>query len=216
MKILRHYGFYILIIVVISELLLPFVLGHFSPGFSQTTMLISNFGRAGMPTRWPFKIWEIINGSLFILATPAFYNRFIRTSRPLALGTAISVVLFGIGDCIMTGLVDEANNSQQVTLTGLIHNYASGLGFAALLLGTLLLILLYHLEHRPKLMLCIFIIFLIASLFMFLFGMPKLPVIGAFQMSQRGLWQRLNLLFLYLPFVIVGLDSQQTKRDLQR
>ena len=170
-------------------------------------MLISNFGETGMPTKMAFKVWEIINGCLFILSAPAFYARFAHTSHSLATGVAICIALFGLGDCIITGVVDRANSTAEVGFTSLLHNYASGAGFVALLIGTFLLIGLFHLEHNHMVVIAFIVIFILSSIFMFLFAMPKIPIINAFQVSHRGLWQRLNLLFLYLPFFIVAVKN---------
>ena len=179
MELVNRYGFYFLLLAVISELALPFVLGHYLSGYSQTEMLISSFGETGMRTRTAFRIWEIINGVLFIVAAPAFYQRFVATDRNLALTLAAFIVAFGIGDCIITGLVSRAKNSEEVGFSSLLHNYASGAGFLALLLGTLLLIWLYYQEHNQFMVVSLVLIFLLASLFMLLFAMPKLPIINA-------------------------------------
>lgn len=207
MDSLKRYGFYLLILAVISELALPFILGRFLPGYNQIEMLISNFGETGMPTKWAFKIWEVINGTLFVLSAPAFYERFRGTSAPLALWTGILIALFGIGDCIITGLVDRAATTEEVGFTSLLHNYASGAGFVALLIGTFLLIRLYYMEHNSFMVIALPIIFVLSSIFMFLFAMPKIPIASDFQVAHRGLWQRLNLLLLYLPFLMVAVGN---------
>lgn len=207
MKVLERYGFYLIILAVISELVLPFVLGPYIKGYSQVEMLISTFGETGMKTKTAFKVWEIINGCLFILGAPALYARFAPTNSRLAFWTAICVALFGLGDCIITGIVDRANSATEVDFTTLLHNYASGAGFVALLVGTGLLVWLYYLEHNQVMVWILIAIFILAMIFMFLFAMPKIPIINAFQVSHRGLWQRLNLLFLYLPFFIVAVGN---------
>lgn len=207
MELVNRYGFYFLILAVISELALPFVLGHYVKGYSQTEMLISSFGETGMRTKTAFRVWEIVNGVLFILAAPAFYHHFVDTNPNVALILALFIVAFGIGDCIITGLVSRAKNSEEVGFASLLHNYASGAGFVALLLGTLLLIWLYYQEHNQVMVIAMLIIFLLAGVFMLLFAMPKIPIIKAFQVSHRGLWQRLNLLFLYLPYVLVSVSA---------
>lgn len=207
MKLLERYGFYLIILAVISELVLPFVLGHYIAGYSQTEMLISSFGETGQPTKLAFKIWEIVNGSLFILGAPAIYARFNATNHLIALWTAICIAIFGIGDCIITGVVDRASSTKEVGFTSLLHNYASGAGFMALLVGTFLLIWLFYLERNQFMVISLIVIFILSSIFMFLFSMPKIPIIKAFQISHRGLWQRLNLLFLYLPFFWVAIKN---------
>ncbi|KRM93190.1 hypothetical protein FC56_GL000855 [Lentilactobacillus senioris DSM 24302 = JCM 17472] len=207
MKILERYGFYLLIIAVISELVLPFVLGRYIKGYSQVEMLISNFGETGMPTKTAFKIWEIINGTLFVLAAPAFYAHFNQTSHSLSMWIAICIVIFGIGDCIITGLVDRASSADEVGFASMLHNFASGAGFLALLIGTFLLIWLFYLQQNNAMVITLIVIFLISGFFMLLFALPKIPFVNTFQISHRGLWQRLNLLFLYLPFFIVAVKN---------
>lgn len=212
--IVRKYGFYFLIVAVLSELALPFVLGHFISGYHQTEMLISSFGESGMKTRAAFRIWEVINGFLFLMAAPAFLQRFKQIASFSAVSLSICLVIFGIGDCMITGIISRARTTEEVSLLSLLHNYASGAGFVAMLLGNLLLIYLFYLEKNFRLVSCFFIIFIFSGLFMLLFALPKIPVVNQFQVSHRGLWQRLNLLFLYLPFLIVSLKSITKKKQL--
>ncbi len=207
MKLLKKIGFYLLIVAIISELVLPFVLGPFLTDYSQINQLISTFGETGMKTRIYFKIWEIINGTLFILAAPALFERFKKTSPKLSLGTAVSLGIFGLGDCILTGLTDRARTINEVGLESLIHNYASGAGFVALLFGTFFLIVLYYLEQEKKTVQLFSIIFILSSIFMFFFALPKIPFLAT-EIPYRGLWQRLNLFFLYLPFLITAIKNR--------
>lgn len=123
------------------------------------------------------------------------------------------VVVFGIGDCIITGLFDRAANESEVDFTSLLHNYASGAGFVALLLGTFLLFLLYRQEKNEIFIVFLPLIFIAAMVFMFLFAMPKIPIISQFQVSHRGLWQRLNLWFLYLPYFLSAIQSLLIKKS---
>lgn len=204
MKTLEHYGFYLLVITVISELVLPFVLGSYINGYSQTKMLISSFGQDGMATQWAFKIWEIFDGILFVLAAPAFYARFNSTSHPLALWTAIGLAVFGVGDCIITGLANMDKNEKELGLIGQLHNYASGIGVAGLLIGTFLLIWLFYLERNYSVVWLFSILLFISCFFSFLSSVPRLP---NGPILHRGLWQRLNLLFSYLPFFIVAVRN---------
>ncbi|BCA85617.1 membrane protein [Enterococcus saigonensis] len=214
MKFLKEYGFYLLLLAIISEIALPFILAKYYPNYSQINDLISTFGETGSPTKSAFKIWEIINGVLFVSSAPAIFERFKETNPQLAFVLSIMVVLFGIGDCIITGVFDRAANSSEVDFTSLLHNYASGAGFVALLIGTLLLFLLYRQESNFPMTVLLPFIFVAALIFMFLFAMPKIPIISQFQVSHRGLWQRLNLWFLYLPYFISALQSLVAKSKI--
>lgn len=207
MAFLQKYGYYLIILAIISEVALPFILAQYYPGYTQVDMLISTFGENGVPTQDAFKIWEVINGTLFVLGAPCFYQRFQGTNQRLAFWLMIMVIIFGVGDCIITGVVDRATTTEQIGFSSYLHNYASGAGFVALLAGTFILIKLYHLERNRLMLTLLPIIFVIAMIFMFLFAMPKIPIISQFQVSHRGLWQRLNLYFLYLPYMMVSLGG---------
>lgn len=207
MELSKRLGFYILILAVVSELLVPFVLGHFITGYRQMEMLISTLGESGMKSRTAFRIWEIINGLLFLMAAPTFYVHFREISPLIGWGLLLSLSLFGIGDCIITGLFARARTAEEVGFTSLLHNFASGVGFIALLMGNILLISLFYLEKNPFWVITLLGIFFLASAFMILFALPKIPIINTYQVAHRGLWQRLNLFFLYLPFLLVSLKS---------
>lgn len=207
----KRFGFYLLVLAVASELLLPFVLGHFIPGYQQKNMLISSFGETGMETRNAFRIWEIFNGVLFIAAAPAFYQEFKTTSPLLAAGLVGSLILFGLGDCIITGLFARAKTAEEVGFASILHNVASGAGFIALFVGNGLLIWLFFLRHKPGWGLVLLTLLVLAGITMLLFSSPKLPLLKAYHVAHRGLWQRLTLLFLYLPYLLVSLRSLQHK-----
>ncbi|MGC6769141.1 DUF998 domain-containing protein [Enterococcus sp. LJL51] len=216
MKHLKKYGFYLLLIAVASELIFPIILAAFYTNYDSFTMLISAFGENGSPTKMAFKIWAIIDGLLLLLTIPAFYERFKVTNRSLAKWLGIMLAVFSTGDCILTGIFDR---SAATTIGGeieeMIHDYASGAGFLALLIGTFILIRLYSLEMNRFMVVVLFITFLISSVFMLLFAAPKIPFLLQLPIPYRGLWQRANLFFLYLPFVLVAIQHQNVYRKNQ-
>ncbi|MGX7243234.1 DUF998 domain-containing protein [Enterococcus quebecensis] len=207
MNVLKKYGFLTMILVIISELTVPWILIHFYSGYNPVTMLISDFGEDGSPTKVAFKIWQLIDGSLFLLTIPSFYERFKNTSKPLANWLSVMMATFAIGDCFITGIFDRSTNLDKMAIESLIHDYASGAGFVALLLAILILIKLYRVENHHSFVTKLIIIFIISACFMFLFAAPKIPIINQLNIPYRGLWQRVNLLFLYLPFLFVSFKN---------
>ncbi|ALS00518.1 hypothetical protein ATZ33_03765 [Enterococcus silesiacus] len=204
MTILKRYGFFIMILVILSELIVPFVLIAFYPHYNPITMLISDFGEDGSPTKMVFKMWQLVDGSLFLLAVPSFYERFKRTSKSLAIWLSVMISTFAIGDCLVTGIFDRSPSVTTIDIEAMIHDYASGAGFVALLIAIFLLIKLYILEENQLAIRGLFIVFILSACFMFLFAEPKIPIVRELQIPYRGLWQRANLLFLYLPFFFVA------------
>lgn len=212
MRFLKKYGFFIMILVILSELIMPFILIAFYPNYDPLSMLISDFGEDGSPTKTFFKIWQLIDGSLLLLTVPSFYERFKKTSKPLSAWLSVMIAIFAVGDCLVTSLFDRSPSVATIDLEAVIHDYASGVGFVALLIAIFLLIRLYILEENQLAIRGLFIVFIISAFFMFLFAAPKIPVVRALHIPYRGLWQRANLLFLYLPFFFVAIKNVHSKK----
>lgn len=196
-----------MILVIISEVTFPFIFAHFYPNYNQVTLLISDFGEDGSPVKLAFKVWQLIDGCLFLLVIPSFYERFKSTSQTLTIWLSISLAIFSIGDCLVTVLFDRTTNAAQIDIEALIHDYLSGAGFIALLMATFFLIRLYALESSHLFVRILIFILILSACFMFLYAAPKIPIINQFHIPYRGLWQRANLFFLYLPFFLVALKN---------
>ncbi|MCH4177740.1 MAG: DUF998 domain-containing protein [Streptococcaceae bacterium] len=207
----KYLGFYLMMFTIISEIILPFVLGYFYPEFNQMNNLISDFGSSGSPIQNTFKLWEIIDGSLMIVAASAFYFRFKPTSDLLAKLLTLAIVLYAIGDCIITGIVDRVQSSEP-TVTGQIHDYASGISLVAILLGIIILIRLYHLEDNQLMTRLFIAILFLANLALILFAAPKLPIIDQLHLSYRGLNQKVVLYLLFSPFFFTSIQSLRNKK----
>ncbi|QQK06999.1 DUF998 domain-containing protein [Miniphocaeibacter halophilus] len=205
---LRKNGFYFMIIAIISELILPFVLGYFVADFNQIVNVISKFGETEGFVNIVFKIWEITNGILFFMAIPAFFTRFSNTSKKLAKYLSISIGVFSLGDCILTGLFDNSMlNFKIINIGKLIHGSASFMAFVAIIIGILILGRLYSLEKNKKMVNITIINFILVGIFMVLFAVSKFEFFYIIAGRYRGLWQKLSLLFTFLPFFIVAVNG---------
>lgn len=63
MIFLKKYGFYFLLMGVISDFLTLYILGMFYTEMDQMKMVISILGEVGSPVRPAFLIWSVISGS---------------------------------------------------------------------------------------------------------------------------------------------------------
>ena len=207
MIFLINYGFIFMILAILSELIVPIIFAYIYPNYNQQKMLISDFGEAGSPIRKSFKIWQLIDGLLFILAAPSFYECFYSTSPKLALGVEVTIILFGLGDCLFTAIFDRVE-STKFNFQGAIHDYGSGVGFVALLVNTFFLIKLYVLEQKFLLVEIVTLLFISSTICMLVFASSRIPFFRRLKIRYRGFWQRANLLFLYLPLMIVAIINQ--------
>lgn len=206
----KYLGFYLMILTIISETVLPFVLGLFYPNFNQINNLISDFGSSGSPVQQIFKIWEIIDGCLFIIAASAYYFRFKSTSNLLAKLLTASIILYALGDCIITGIADRVQSSKP-TIMGQIHDYASAISLIAILLGILVLTILFRIENNQLMTYLLIIILILAGIALVIFSAPRLPLLNQLHLSYRGLTQKIVLYLLFSPFLFSSIQALKDK-----
>lgn len=203
----QRYGIYLLELAIISEIILPFALAIMYPEFDHITMLISEFGNANEQTKLIFRVWMFINGGLFIASSYAVYRRFSLSNSFYAILLSLSIAVFGIGDCVLTSLFETSATGNAHTLSDKIHDMGSAAGFAALLIGVVILIKLYHIEKQKLIVSIIGVCLVFLLFFMLLYSMKRIPVLKAYDLPYRGSWQRLNLIFMYLPYLIMTFES---------
>ena len=202
---LNSYGWVFILAAMAGDLLVSFLLSLFYGGYSNLKMSISAMGNPSSPVRIPFNIWMLIEGILFLMASPAVNNEF----RPISVGITnallIFIAIFAIGACILTCLFSVNTSKDVVTLASRIHGAGSVTGFMLFLFVPLLISILYY-KHQNRMMGTISIISFSAALFFFaLFVMSDKQEFKNTVIDNEGLWQRLNLAFMYLPVAITAI-----------
>lgn len=92
-----------------------------------------------------------------------------------------------------------------VTISSKIHGYGSALGFMALLFVPLFISLSskkFSIDYLFKVSLISFILAFIAFT---LFVMSDKPRFANTIVAYEGIWQRLSLLFMYLPLIFMAI-----------
>lgn len=207
MNVLKKYGFYFLLLGAISDFLTPYILGFFYPEINQLTMVISVFGDINSPVRQVFLIWSVVSGLLFVLALPAIYHASICTSRTLAILLTFAIGVYGVGDCIFTGLFSINTEQATWTLSTWIHNIGSGLGYAGFLLFPFFLFLLYRKQKQVMYSKLYFSLLGISLFFAGIYGLARIPALEQLPLlNQIGFCQRISFFFNYLPIVIFAIE----------
>lgn len=214
MIFLQKYGFYFLLLGVMSDLSTPYILGLFYPKLNQMTTVISVFGDVDSPVRRAFLVWSVVSGLFFVLSLPALYHLFVGTSKTLAILVVATVGLYGIGDCIFTGLFSINTNESSCNLSTWIHNIGSGLGYAGFLLFPLLLVLLYRQSGQGTLSHFYLVLTVISLLIAGLYGLARIPSISQFAFfKQLGFFQRLSFFFNYLPMICLSFFNYESRKS---
>lgn len=208
---LKKYGFYFLLLGVISDFLTPYVLGLFYPELNQMTAVMSLFGEVGSPVRGAFLIWSVVAGCFYTLSLPAIYTTFKETSKPMAGIVAAAIGSYGIGDCIFTGLFSVDSAEAQWNFSTWVHNIGSGIGYAGFLLFPLFLSLIYRKQKNLQTSRRYFVLLLLSLTIAAIYGLARIPQLNQFTLFQQlGFWQRLSFVFNYLPIVLFA--HEQLKR----
>ena len=207
MKIIIQYGWYALLAAVIGEMIIPFILAPFYKGYSHQLMAISTLGNKNSPVRLPFNIWMLLAGILFLVSLPALFKAYYSISRPLTIASVLFIAAFAVGACIFTCFFSVNETKDIVTTASKIHGAGSAIGFMLLLLVPLFVAILSF-KAREKLIGGISVAsFILALLFFILFIMADKTEFQQTLIAREGLWQRLNLLFMYIPLGCIALKN---------
>lgn len=201
------YGWYALLVVVVGEMLVPIILAPFYKGYSHTTMAISTLGNRNSPVRLPFNLWMLLAGILFFAAIPAIYNAYYQVSKSLTLGSVLCIGIFAVGTCIFTCFFSVNETKDVVTVASKIHGAGSAVGFMLFLFVPLFLAILSFKANDKVAGIIAAISFVLGLLFFVLFIMADKPEFQRTIVAKEGLWQRMNLLFMYLPLGYIAVRN---------
>ncbi len=201
---LESYGWIIILIAMIGDLVVSFILSFFYGEYSNLKMSISALGNPSSPVRSTFNIWMLIEGILFLMALPAVNKEFRPISGKITNVLLAFIIIFAVGACIFTCFFSVNESKEVVTTASKIHGAGSVVGFMLFLFVPLLVGIL-HFKDQNRIMGSVSIICFVMSLVFFtLFVMSDKEEFKNTVIAYEGLWQRLNLIFMYLPVVITA------------
>lgn len=204
---LVKYEWYALLIAILGDVLIPFILAPFYYGYSHTSMTISALGNPQSQVRVVFNLWMLLDGLLFLFAIPAIYNYYKWVSKPLINTVAAFVIIFAIGACIFTCFFSVNETKDVVTTASKIHGIESVIGFMVFLFVPLLLSILAFKNNDKVNGVIAVVSFIIAFLFFVLFVMSDKSEFSNTIIAKEGLWQRLNIIFMYLPLGVMSVKN---------
>lgn len=204
---LNTYGWYLILIAMAGDLLVSLVLPVFYGGYSTLKMSISALGNPASPVRIPFNVWMLIEGILFLLAIPAVYRYFRPVSGGLTVTMVVFIAVFAVGACIFTCFFSVNESKDVVTVASKIHGAGSVTGFMLFLFVPLLVAILSFRSRNGLTGVASVISFILAIVFFALFVMADKPEFKGTFIDNEGLWQRLNLAFMYLPLAVTAVSK---------
>ena len=206
MNVLAKYGWICLLVAIIGEVLVPFLLALFYKRYCHTTMAISALGNHNSPVRIPFNTWMLVAGVLFLLSIPSIYDLYREASKTLSIIAVSFIGIFAVGACIFTCFFSVGETKDIVTTASKIHGAGSAIGFMLMLFVPLFISLLSFMSNDRIAGVTAIISFVLALIFFVLFIMADKPQFQNTAIAKEGLWQRLNLVFMYLPLAFVAIN----------
>ncbi len=198
---------YALLIAMTGDILFAWLLPLFYKGYSSTEMSISALGNPQSPVRTFFNVWMLIEGALFLVALPAIYKLYKPVSGGITWTLVGSVAVFAVGACIFTCFFSVNESKDVVTTASKIHGAGSVVGFMLFLFVPLLVAILSFKNSETSVGVLSVISFIVAFVFFVLFVMLDKPEFKGTWIHNEGLWQRLNLIIMYLPLILVSLKQ---------
>ena len=197
-------GWYFLLAATGLDLLLPFLLAPFYPGYSHRRQVMSVLGSPESPVRWVYRVWLVALGLLLCAATPDLWAAFGNRS-PVLTGLLIAVLcVFALGAGVLAGLFSVNADKAVETAASRIHGVGSVLGFLALAFAPLLVALLAFRDGAGGAGVFSLICFALDVCCFTLFVMADKEAWRGTRLAQEGTWQRLALLFMYLPLAVLA------------
>ena len=196
-----------LLIAMAGDIAVSLILPAFYKGYIIPKMSISALGNPQSPVRVPFIIWMLIEGILFLLGIPAFLNAFMDLSKGLTITAAVFIAVFAVGACIFTCFFSVNESKDVVTVASKIHGAGSVTGFMLMLFLPLLIAKLSDLAGDPAILWISIVCFVLALITFALFVMSDKERFKGTVIANEGLWQRLNLVFMYIPLAAVAIRN---------
>ena len=195
-------GWYFLLIAMAGDLLVSLFLPLFYREYNSLKRSISALGNPSSPVRIPFNIWMFVEGVLFLLSLPAIH-RFFHPVSGWITGVLIAfIAIFAVGACIFTCFFSVNESRDVVTAASKIHAAGSVTGFMLFLFAPLLVAVLYFKDRDMTMGIVSITSFVLALVCFTLFVMSDKPDFRNTIIDNEGLWQRLSLLFMYLPLAV--------------
>lgn len=192
---------FILLCTIIGEFFLPWILKHVYKGYDSKKMVMSALGSLESPVRKIYNAWLVWLGVFLLITSLALFPEIKKVSILLAVLASASIAVFAIGAGILAGIFSVNESKEVVTAASKIHGVGSAIGFMLLLFYPLISgIAAFKNDDISQGIICI-AAFVLALLFFAFFIMGDKEELKNTIFVYEGLWERLTLFFMYVPFL---------------
>lgn len=192
----------LLLINLIIDLIIPLLIAIPYKNYSHTKMVMSVLGCKKSPLAIIYNVWMIISGlSICILGYKIFVN-YNENHFGLSITILILLILYGVGDEVISGIFPVNETKAEVTLSSTIHGIASVIGFISLQFAPLFFGILALKNGQNIISITCFASFILSFIAFCFFIMGDKPRFKNTIFSLEGLWQRVICFLIYIPFIL--------------
>ncbi len=190
-----------------GEFIVPWTLEQFYNEYNGKLMVMSALGSPQSPVRLVYNIWLIWLGGFLTYTAGAYFLSFRAKFPVLAIFMLLSIEIFAVGAGLISGFFSVNESKYIVTTASKIHGICAAIGFMALLLFPLLNGIVSF-KQNGTLEGIISISSFVLSLFFFAcFVMGDKEQFQNTILKYEGLWERLTLFCMYIPFVYKSMSN---------
>ena len=197
----------ILLSTIIGEFIVPWILEQFYSEYNGRIMVMSALGSPQSPVRHIYNLWLIWLGG-FLAYTAGAYFLSLRASFPvLSVFILLSIGIFAVGAGLISGFFSVNESKDVVTAASKIHGIGAAIGFMALLLFPLLNGIVSFKQNGTVEGSISISSFILSLIFFTCFVMGDKEQFQNTPLKYEGLWERLTLFCMYIPFAYKSMSS---------
>lgn len=197
---------WILLFTIIGEFLLPLILGRYYKGYDSKTMVISALGSPQSPVRVIYNIWLIWLGGFLLFVAIVYYLSTKAEFPILSVLLFFSIGVFSVGAGLISGIFSVNETKDIITTASKIHGVSAAIGFMTLLFLPLLNGIILFKQKNVVWGLVDIIAFVLSLVFFICFIMGDKEQFKNTILGYEGLWERLSLFFMYVPFIHIAIE----------
>lgn len=190
-------------IALVLDLIIPFLLAPAYKGYQHMTQVMSVLGNDSAPLHVIYNIWLIVLGIVLIINDFQICKIVSQYSTLLGVLLFVAILIYAIGGCILSGLFSVGETKTLDTFSQKVHGYGSVIGFMILVFTPLLFGIYGFKAERMTFAICSLVCFVLAIISFVFFVLADKPNFQNTMIAYEGLWQRLSLMFMYIPMACV-------------
>lgn len=203
--------FYLLLLfTIIGEFLLPLILERYYKEYDSKTMVMSALGSPQSPVRVIYNIWLMWLGSFLLFVAMVYYLTTKAEFPILSVLLFFSIGFFAVGAGLISGIFSVNKTKDIITTASKIHGLSAAIGFMTLLFFPLLNGIISFKQDNAVWDFIDIIAFVLSLVFFICFIMGDKEQFENTVLGYEGLWERLSLFFMYVPFIHIAIERLST------